>query len=347
MPRAVVFASTTLGGIGLLDLFMEQGSSKITTILSHLRSHSPINETILILIETYPICAGITYPALENNNIYHYYVNSPWVQITKTFLNANKGQMYIPSIATIKIIRVNDIALMESPHIQVFTKSQLESINACQIYQKITTLAEITNENGTNILQIALKGKLNNNKTAPLLWQISQSTLNWPYQLRPPAASWNLWKKFLLCFTTNTPALQLSNPLGNWLTNVHQQRNWIYQYYHNDIIKISTPYQYYTQIPNRHHQQTYQLQHQYAIVPQNSSTPAIPFHITPESLSCHDSTHANQITANPTASTTCQPANVTYINDINNNNNLIIETVQIVCDGKIHADQITIGSVLN
>jgi hypothetical protein len=157
MPRAVVFASTTLGGIGLLDLFMEQGSSQITTILAHLRSHSPIDETILILIETYQICAGITYPVLENNNIYHYYVNSPWVQITKSFLRAIKGQLYIPSIATIKIIRVNDVALMESANTQRFTKSQLESINACRIYLKITTLAEITNENGTNILQMTTK----------------------------------------------------------------------------------------------------------------------------------------------------------------------------------------------
>jgi hypothetical protein len=288
MPRAVVYASTTLGGIGLIDLLMEQGGSKITTILSHLRSHSPIDETILILIETYQICAGITYPALENNNIYHNYVDSPWIQLTKTFLHAIKGQMYIPSIATIKIIRVNDFALMESPHTQRFTKSQQESINACRIYLRITTIAEITNENGSNILQIALKEKLNNNNTAPLLWQILQSKLSWPHQLRPPTASWNHWKKFLLCFTTNTPVLQLINPLGNWLINVHEQRNLTYHYYHTDIIKISNPYQYYTQIPNCHHQQTYQLQHQYVIVPQNNSTPAIPFFITPEILSCHE-----------------------------------------------------------
>jgi hypothetical protein len=141
------------------------------------------------------------------------------------------------------------------------------------------------------------------------------------------------------------PALQLINPLGNWLTNAQEQRNWTYHYYHNDIIKLSNPYQYYTQIPNRHHQQTYQLQHQYVIVPQNISTPAIPFYITTEILSCHDTTHANLTTADPNLSTTCQPANITYTNDIKNNN-LIIETIQILCEGKIDDEHITIGSAL-
>jgi hypothetical protein len=36
MPRSVVFAPTTLGGIGQLDLFTEQGCSKIITIISHI-----------------------------------------------------------------------------------------------------------------------------------------------------------------------------------------------------------------------------------------------------------------------------------------------------------------------
>jgi hypothetical protein len=85
MPRAVVFAPTSIGGIGLLDLYMEQGTGKIIQILSQLRSHSPIELTILILLETYQICAGITYPALENNTITHNYINSPWVQTTKLF----------------------------------------------------------------------------------------------------------------------------------------------------------------------------------------------------------------------------------------------------------------------
>jgi hypothetical protein len=72
---------------------MEQGGEKIIMILTHLRAHSPIEQKILILLETYQTCAGITYPALENNMITHNYINSPWVQTTKSFLNSIQGQM--------------------------------------------------------------------------------------------------------------------------------------------------------------------------------------------------------------------------------------------------------------
>jgi hypothetical protein len=266
MPRALTFAPTSIGGIGILDLYTEQGTGKILMILTHLRSQSPIEQTILIL--------------LEHNIIVHNYVHSPWVQATKTFLNSVRGQIYIPTLNTIKIIRNNDLAIMESPNIQRFTKSQLEAINACRIYLQITTLAEISDEAGTHLLQIAVKGKLNPNKSEPLLWQISRSKLQWPYQLRPPSAAWNLWKRLLLSFTNNTPALQLTTPLGNWIDTVHNQRKWSYQYYEENILQTTIPYRYYTKIPNRHHQQTFQLQRQTAVVLNNNSTPAIPFHIT-------------------------------------------------------------------
>jgi hypothetical protein len=70
MLRALVFAPTSIGGIGLLDLFMEQGGGKLLLILTHLRSKSPIETTILILLESYQTCAGITYPALENTSVH-------------------------------------------------------------------------------------------------------------------------------------------------------------------------------------------------------------------------------------------------------------------------------------
>jgi hypothetical protein len=142
---------------------------------------------------------------------------------------------------------------MESPNILCFTKSQLEAINACRLYLQKTSLSEISNKAGTHILQNAIKGKLNQTKTEPLLWQISRSTLDWPYQLRPPAPAWNLWKKLLLTFATNTPTNQLQHPLGEWLSTVHDQRQWKYQYYDDDIIQLTNLYKYYKILPSRHH----------------------------------------------------------------------------------------------
>jgi hypothetical protein len=67
MPRAVTFAPTALGGIGLLDLYTKQSDSKVIMILTNIRANTPLLNTIIILIESYQMSAGITYSALEDN----------------------------------------------------------------------------------------------------------------------------------------------------------------------------------------------------------------------------------------------------------------------------------------
>jgi hypothetical protein len=57
---------------------------------------------------------------------------------------------------------------MNHPDIDKYTKSQLESINACRILLQVNTLAEITSCKGTILLNEAVKGKIDNNGT-PLL----------------------------------------------------------------------------------------------------------------------------------------------------------------------------------
>jgi hypothetical protein len=48
MPCADVFASTNIGGIGLLHKFAEQEGSIITTIISHFRATSYLSPTIMM-----------------------------------------------------------------------------------------------------------------------------------------------------------------------------------------------------------------------------------------------------------------------------------------------------------
>jgi hypothetical protein len=139
--------------------------------------------------------------------------------------------------------------------------------------------------------------------------------------------------------------LQLTTPLGNWIDTVHNQRKWSYQYYEDNIIQTTNPYRYYTKIPNRHHQQTFQLQRQTAVVLNNNSTPAIAFHITNNTLSCHESTHSNQILHQPLHSTLCQPANIQYYYN-EQLENVVIETIQIISKGTHYDTYISIGGIL-
>jgi hypothetical protein len=83
MPRAVVFAPTHIGGIGLLDLYTKQGRSKVTTIILHIRSKSLLYTPVIVLIETFQVVAGMTRPALLEDTIPPIYVHSPpWMSCT-------------------------------------------------------------------------------------------------------------------------------------------------------------------------------------------------------------------------------------------------------------------------
>jgi hypothetical protein len=124
MPHAVVFAPTTLGGIGLLDLYTEQGCSKVIIIISHIRSKSPLYLPLLELFETYQLLAGITTSPLEDTTN-HSYVHSPWLSCVRNFLQQINATIIIPDIKPIKCLRENDSAIMNNPNKHQFSNPSL------------------------------------------------------------------------------------------------------------------------------------------------------------------------------------------------------------------------------
>jgi hypothetical protein len=120
----------------------------------------------------------------------------------------------------------------------------------------------------------------------------------------------------------------------------------MYQYYHEDIIQLTNPHKYYRKIPNQHHQQTFQLEQQQAIVINLNSTPAIPFNINNEFITCHDATHSNNFIHQPISSTLCQPGNI-HCQQHAPLDNIEIETIQIVSVGTHLDTSICYGKLCN
>jgi hypothetical protein len=225
MPRAVVYASKLRGGLGLLDLYTEQGNSQIKLIITHLRSRSYLSDSIIILLESFQVAAGIIGSPLVNTTFISY-VDSPWIQSVQQFLFSINSTIHIPQLKSILPLRQNDRAIMDLPTTHNFSKSELEIINACRIYMQVTTLAEITNTQGNEILPCVLYGKMTTDNT-PVLWKTSTSTLKWPNQTYPSKKSWTLWKRFLLLHYSNN--YKIHPALGYWTTNCHIVRNWHYK----------------------------------------------------------------------------------------------------------------------
>jgi hypothetical protein len=76
-----------------------------------------------------------------------------------------------------------------------------------------------------------------------------------------------------------------------------------------------------------------------------NSTPAIPFYITDDTISCYDSINNNLIINQQPNTTLCQPANIQYQHN-QHLNYTEIETLQIISDGTHHDNYITIGGIL-
>jgi hypothetical protein len=85
---------------------------------------------------------------------------------------------------------------MDRQKLLAFTKTETEMINACRLFLQATTVAEISNHQGTTVLRCAHLGKLDEQKR-PALHSLSKSLLQWPNQEYPSRKAWKISKSHL------------------------------------------------------------------------------------------------------------------------------------------------------
>ena len=228
LPRAVVFGPRNLGAMGLPSLVYEQGLQQIQFIGRHLRSPtSPLRSLFQIAIEWFRILAGYTTCPLASPHLPIAHVElASWFKSLKEFLATIRHSLDIPNLYHPRPLRVNDIAIMNLPQAG-YSSQDLQRINRCRIFLRVTMLSEISSCDGKTLL--------------PSIWQgqpppNSFSTLLWPRQSRPSGPSWRLWRRYLQsalspgnynCYSTQ---LRLHRPLGSWLANFDSDRHWSWYY---------------------------------------------------------------------------------------------------------------------
>jgi hypothetical protein len=234
MTRVVVHASTQFGGVGLLDLYTEQGCSKTLLVLAHLGYQHYLSKPLITLIESYIVLSGLMVSPLLNTHPVSY-VSSPWMTTLCSFLHKHSIKIIIPSLQILNTMRRFDQPIMNQKIISSISKSDVEMINLCCLYLQVNTLSEITNHMGTMILPCACTGD-SSETGLPKLHLYSKSKLVWPYQACPPRKAWRLWRTYLPNFTNATWHLQ--QPLGPWFDNIHLHRKWFYIHHDNQILHI-------------------------------------------------------------------------------------------------------------
>ena len=219
-PRAAVFGSIKLGGLNLKHLYTEQGILHILYFIKHYRHYKSIGKLLHISLRWTRLILGLSYcPLLRPRPGLHHIVD-PWFQTLITFLHESNSSIETDDQPSI-LCRQNDSSIMEDFMSYEPTKADLRRLNLCRLYLKVSTLSDITDTDGTNILRTCWNG------TKP-----QPSPLLWPRQARPSNSAWRIWRKYLAKsylqindnHRPNRLDLKLHSPLGDWIPSHHTRQ---------------------------------------------------------------------------------------------------------------------------
>jgi hypothetical protein len=218
ISRDIVFGSTRYGGLGLLDLFVEQGIAQLHLLLRHLRAETPHGSLMVIGLSWWHLVAGFSSSLWENTHANICYVEHSWYSSLKDFLSYTNGSVFLPPGDYIhwSPLREPDVAIMEIiSSLDGVSKSDLKSFNRCRLNAGVLHLSEISTADGLSLSRDAWAGS--RTRFSPILW---------PFQPSPGPLLWRVWRRLLArAFLADVPSrvsartqdLQLNQPLGNWL----------------------------------------------------------------------------------------------------------------------------------
>lgn len=195
-------------------------------LVGHLRASTDVAKTIYTLLESYLIQTGSIQSPLQQYQSYPY-IRAPWIDTLRSFLQHTNATIITPHLRIPPKLRTNDQAIMDIAVTQDFTIPQLRLLNNCRLYLQVITLAEITTNDGKYIQEIYLKpNKKGNTNIDNIQW--SQSSYQWPQQVKPNNKAWRVWKK-LINSLLDKSTHALKRPMGQWSTTKYTQRKYHYE----------------------------------------------------------------------------------------------------------------------
>jgi hypothetical protein len=236
MPAAVLHGPRRFGGLGLPDLYIEQGAEHIQFLLRHVRQHTIVGRTARLLIDWYQLYSGQIAPLMESVTIpTELYVPGEWINSSRQYLRDADQHIRLLDPYTATLRRVNDRCLMYDALKWTQQPQLLNDVNNCRMYLRVDTLADITNAEGHALLHRTVHADRDTNDNSERT--AYRTNLLWPRQPRPGSRAWATWRKFLqttYSYTHHT----LQTPLGEW-HDAHRHRVWCLTYdVLNDEVRV-------------------------------------------------------------------------------------------------------------
>ena len=208
----------TFGGVGLIDLTVEQFICRINILQQHYGTPSALGHKLSTSIHWLQLQIGcLGSPFTLPYSTWSHLSPVCWVKCLWESMERFEVDIRI-QYASLPIQRTGDISIMEFLLPHMMTQSIMRSINRCRCSLNMIFLSDVTSLDGTAINTDMIWG------TKPIL----QSRFRFPPE-QPTPHDWNTWVNVWTAATGQ--GLSLRRPLGAWLRPPHF--TWPWRYNHN------------------------------------------------------------------------------------------------------------------
>ena len=222
-PHNVIYGPKEDGGLGQINLFVKQGTSKIAMLTEHLAMDSMTGDLLRCSIESAKIEIGVGQNIFELDFDWFGFLSTDSI-IKFIWQFAHRYNIRIKDTVTpnLELRRANDVFLMEQFTLEDFTETELQHINRCRIYLQATTLADIMDGHGKRITQDALKCVKDKHRPA---------YYNWPLQVWPGQRARQLWKRAVKKAFPRIPgSLEVQHQLNHWVDTYNDWKWYLQQH---------------------------------------------------------------------------------------------------------------------
>jgi ribonuclease HI len=219
MPKEVVYGPVELFGVGLHDIFIEQGVKSVTMLVGHIRQDSDTGRMMRIELQWCQVQAGTSINLLEDPQVPIDYIETCWIMSVRDFLSMYNLHLEFSQLARPVVQCVHDEFIMDAIRARATcTATELQRVNACRLYLQVSRVSDIATADGSRIRSDVLLGQ---DATVFL------SSDGWPRQGRPPKQWWSLWRaKLRTALSVDGVSPVLRQPLGEWYTTALNTCEW-------------------------------------------------------------------------------------------------------------------------
>jgi hypothetical protein len=237
-PKEVVYGPVEMGGFGFHDLFIEQGIQQVTALMGHLReAKSKTGKMMKIEMDWCHLQAGTGDHLLETPGTNIDYIETCWIMSIRAFLHTYGLRMEFTEHSRQEPLCEGDEFIMDALRKRgKCTALEMQRLNACRMYLRVSRLSEIATALGTKIRADVLKGDDD---------EIHLSDARWPRQAKPLKADWTFWSKMLRAvFSRDGKSPFFPTHLGKWNAEL-APREW------KTLVSVDTvPREVYRRLPN-------------------------------------------------------------------------------------------------